>query len=65
MDINGAVPVGDRSNMVHSGTLAVYGRGEFIVTAIANDTEIGKVANLLDNALAKQTAAAKESGAFQ
>ena len=55
MDINGAVPVGDRSNMVHSGTLAVYGRGELIVTAIANDTEIGKVANLLDNALAKQT----------
>ena len=54
-DINGAVPIGDRSNMVHSGTLTVYGRGEFLVTGIANDTEIGKVANLLENALAKQT----------
>ena len=55
MDINGAVPVGDRSNMVHSGTLTVYGRGEFVVTGIAKDTEIGKVANLLENALATQT----------
>ena len=54
-NINGAVPIGDRFNMVHSGTLTVYGRGEFVVTGIANDTEIGKVANLLDNALSKQT----------
>jgi len=54
-DINDAAPIGDRSNMVHSGTLTVYGRGEFVVTGIANDTEIGKVANLLENALSKQT----------
>jgi len=32
-DINGAAPIGDRSNMVHSGTLTVYGRGEFVVTS--------------------------------
>ena len=54
-NINGSVPIGDRFNMVHSGTLTVYGRGEFVVTGIAKDTEIGKVANLLENALAKQT----------
>lgn len=50
MDINGSVPIGDRVNMVHSGSLVVYGRGIFVVTETANNTEIGQVANLLDNA---------------
>lgn len=50
MDINGAVPVGDRVNMVHSGSLVVYGRGIFVVTETANNTEIGQVANLLASA---------------
>lgn len=49
------VPIGDRKNMVFSGSMVVYGRGLFVVTAIANHTEIGKVANLLDSAESKAT----------
>ncbi len=49
------VPVGDRSNMVHSGTLVTYGRGLVVVTGIGNNTEIGQVASLIDNAVTKQT----------
>ncbi len=49
------VPVGDRSNMVHSGTLVTYGRGLVVVTGTGNNTEIGQVASLIDNAVTKQT----------
>jgi len=53
--IDGDVPLGDRKNMVYSGALVVYGRGEFVVTATATKTEIGKIAKLLETAEAKQT----------
>lgn len=49
-DISGVVPIGDRNNMVHSGTLVVYGRGQFLVSKTGKDTEIGQVADLLENA---------------
>lgn len=47
--------VGDRVNMVFSGTLVVYGRGKFLVTNTGTTTEIGKVANLLNNATTSAT----------
>jgi P-type Ca2+ transporter type 2C len=37
------VPLGDRKNMVFKGTYIVAGAGKAIVTAIATDTEIGKI----------------------
>lgn len=47
--------LGDRKNMVFSGALVVYGRGAFVVTGTGGDTEIGKIAGLLESAEAKQT----------
>lgn len=47
--------LGDQKNMVFSGSMAVYGRGIFIVTNTGMNTEVGKIADLLDNAEGKQT----------
>src|SRR5699024_6992616 len=62
--LKNTVPIGDRSNMVHSGTLVVYGRGVFVVTETGNQTEIGQVANLLENAMSKQTPLQKKLDEF-
>ena len=48
-------PLGDQKNMVFSGSMVVYGRATYIVTSSGMDTEVGKIANLLDNAETKQT----------
>ncbi|MBP1905618.1 calcium-translocating P-type ATPase [Paenibacillus turicensis] len=57
-------PIGDRLNMVFSGSLVVYGRGVFVVTGTALDTEIGKIAQLIENAEAKETPLQRKLEAF-
>ncbi|MGX7030110.1 cation-translocating P-type ATPase [Vagococcus zengguangii] len=47
--INQTAPIGDRINSVYSGTIVTYGRGQFVVTGIANQTEIGQVADMLES----------------
>jgi Ca2+-transporting ATPase len=39
--------VADMKNMVFMGTVAVYGRGEAIVTATGMDTQIGRIAEMV------------------
>ncbi len=41
-------PVGDKANMAFLSTLVTYGRGEGVVVATAMDTEIGKIAKILE-----------------
>ncbi|RII33585.1 cation-translocating P-type ATPase [Clostridium chromiireducens] len=49
------VAIGDRKNMVFSGSFVTYGRGVILVTDIGMNTEIGKIANLLESAKEKKT----------
>ena len=56
--------LGDRINMVFSGSLAVYGHGTFVVTGTAEKTEIGKIADLLNSAESKQTPLQRKLEAF-
>lgn len=48
-------PLGDKSNMAYLSTLATYGRGEGVVVATAMDTEIGKIAKILDEDIEEMT----------
>ncbi|GAQ17031.1 calcium-transporting ATPase [Oceanobacillus picturae] len=53
--INEEVALGDRKNMVFSSSLIVYGRGSFVVTGTGKETEIGKIAGMIETAEEKQT----------
>lgn len=53
--LTGELPLGDRRNMVFSGSYATYGRGVFLVTGIGMNTEVGKIAGLLKNTSEKKT----------
>ena len=49
------VDLGDRNNMVYSGSTVVYGRGKAVVTGTGMDTEMGKIADALSQAEDEQT----------
>lgn len=53
--IDGEVPLGDRCNMVFSGSFVTYGRGKALVTGVGKNTEMGKIATLLKEAKEKKT----------
>lgn len=49
------IALGDQKNMVFSGSLVTYGRALVVVTAIGMNTEIGKIAHLMEETQEKQT----------
>ena len=48
-------PLGDRTNMLFSGSFVTYGRGKAVVTDVGMQTEVGKIAGLLKSTSEKQT----------
>lgn len=53
--VSADAPIGDRTNMVFSGCSITYGTATAVVTATGMDTEMGKIANLLDTEEEGQT----------
>ena len=49
------VPLGDRKNMIYSGSTIVYGRGKAVVVSTGMDTEMGKIADALSQSEKEQT----------
>lgn len=55
VEITEEAALGDRSNMVFSGSLVTYGRAEVLVTATGMNTEMGKIAALMNDTKEKKT----------
>lgn len=47
--------LGDRKNMLHSSCVVTYGRGHAVVVATGMDTEIGKIAGMIDSQVEETT----------
>ena len=62
--ITGQVVVGDQKNMVFSSSLVTNGTGRYIVTHIGMQTEIGKIASMLNNAKERKTTLQKSLDDF-
>ena len=58
------IPLSDRKNMVFGGTLVTYGRAIAVVTATGMDSELGNIANLMENTQAKETPLQKSLDKF-
>ena len=54
-EVGEKAPIGDRTNMVFSGCSITYGTALAVVTATGMDTEMGKIAGLLDGENETQT----------
>ena len=61
---DGEIPLSERKNMVFGGTLVTYGRAIAVVTATGMDSELGNIANLMENTKAKETPLQKSLDKF-
>ncbi len=58
----GQVPLGDRLNMAYLSTSIAYGRGEGVIAKTGMDTEIGKIAKMINESVDEMTPLQKRLG---
>jgi len=58
------ITINDRKNMLYSGTFVTYGRAKGVVVATGMNTEIGKIANLMEETASMQTPLTKKIDSF-
>lgn len=56
------IPLGDRTNMLYNGSTISYGRGKAVVVATGMDTEMGKIADALQQSDDEKTPLQKKMG---
>jgi Ca2+-transporting ATPase len=49
------LPLGDQANLAFMSTVVTYGRGKALVIGTSMNTEIGKIAGMIDEAIAEET----------
>ena len=60
----GQVALGDQKNMVFSGSLVTYGRATVLVTGTGMNTELGKIASLMNQTQQRKTPLQQSLDAF-
>lgn len=63
-EVSEGTALGDQSNRVFSGCFATYGRGIYEVEKIGMNTEVGKIAGMLNQAAEKRTPLQKNMDEF-